>query len=210
MDAVGPAETNQMKLHLPNADVSLHADFIAPDVADALLETFVSGLPWEQRDVVVKGATYPQPRLTAWFGDPGESYTYSGLTLQPHAWTPELDMVRDMIEAKCGIRFNSALANLYRTNRDSIGMHSDSEPELGRDPTIASISLGRERDFVLAPRKGREGRRTVVRLPHGSLLLMGPGTQPNWLHGIDKETAPSTRVRVNLTFRTIIPKDQRR
>lgn len=198
-----------INLHLPNADVRLMDDFIPQDLADRLLEALKRTLPWEQRDVVVQGRTYAQPRLTAWFGDSGEQYTYSGLTLTPHPWTPELEWVRTRIEKVTGIRFNSALANLYRSNRDSIGMHSDSEPELGRDPIIASVSLGREREFILAPKKGREGRRTPVRLPHGSLLLMGSGTQPNWLHGIDKESAPSTLERVNLTFRTILPKGKR-
>ena len=188
---------------LPNADVRLDADFLPRDQADALLARLVATLPWEQRDVVVQGRTFPQPRLTSWHGDAG-AYTYSGLTLEAKPWTPELDLIRDRIEAATGIRFNSVLANLYRAGRrDSIGMHSDSERELGRQPTIASVSLGRERDFVLAPKKGRPGARTALRLPHGSLLVMAGRTQDDWLHGVDKEAAPSPAARLNLTFRTI-------
>lgn len=195
---------DMMNLHLPNADVRLDAGFLTTDEADALLAALASTVPWEQRDVVVQGRTYAQPRLTAWFGDSDEPYTYSGLTLHPNAWTPELERLRDMIETRTGVRFNSALANRYRSNRDSIGMHSDSERELGPDPIIGSISLGREREFVMAPKKGRAGRRTPIRLPHGSLLMMGAGTQINWMHGIDKEAVPSDQERINITFRTIL------
>jgi len=193
-----------MNLHLPNADVRLDAQFLTKTEADALLAALTGTVAWEQRDVVVQGRTYAQPRLTAWFGDTDEPYTYSGLTLHPSPWTPDLERLRDLIAERTGVRFNSALANRYRSNRDSIGMHSDSERELGPDPIIGSISLGREREFVMAPKKGRAGRRTPIRLPHGSLLMMGAGTQINWMHGIEKETVPSDQERINITFRTIV------
>lgn len=190
-------------IHLPNADVRLDETFIPYGDATALYDRLARDLPWEQRDVTVQGRVFQQPRLTSWHGDAG-SYTYSGLTLEAKPWTEDLIAIRDRLEAELGIRFNSVLANLYRAGRrDSIGMHSDSERELGRFPTIASISLGRERAFILAPKKGREGSRTALRLPHGSLLVMAGATQDNWLHGVDKEAAPSPEGRINLTFRTI-------
>ena len=195
-----------MDLHLANARVTLDPSFLAEPDADRLLAALTRDIPWEQRDVVVNGRTFPQPRLTAWFGDAGRSYTYSGLTLEPNPWTPELAEIRDRIAEATGIRFNSALANRYRAGRrDSIGMHSDSERELegSPDPIIASVSLGRDCDFRLVPKKGRPGAPAKVRLTHGSLLLMGRGTQPNWLHGIDKEAAPAASDRINLTFRNI-------
>lgn len=193
----------KMNLHLPGADVQLISNFLNTEEADALFQRLQDDLPWEQRDVVVHGTRYPQPRLTSWHGDAG-SYTYSGLTLQAGAWTPDLEWVRQKIEEQTGILFNSMLANLYRKGRrDSIGMHSDSERELGNDPFIVSLSLGRVRDFILAPKKGRDGKRTVLPLPHGSLLIMGKGTQKNWMHGIEKEAQPSPAARINLTFRNM-------
>ena len=194
-----------MDLHLPGADVRLDREFMTRADADRLFAEIERTTPWQQRDVVIGGRTIPQPRLTSWHGDAG-SYTYSGLTLEAEPWTEAIAEVRDMIEASLGVRFNSVLANLYRAGRrDSIGMHSDNERELGRHPTIASVSLGRERGFVLAPRKGRDGRRTVVALPHGSLIVMAGSTQDNWLHGVDKEALPSPAARINLTFRNIRP-----
>lgn len=201
----GSRERTQMNLHLENADVNLIPGFLPDADAARLLAALRDTLPWEQRDVVVQGRTYPQPRLTAWFGDAEGSYTYSGLTLEPNPWTAELAEIRDRIEAETGVRFNSMLANRYRAGRrDSIGMHSDSERELGPDPLIASVSLGRDCDFRMAPKKGRPGKAIKVRLTHGSLLVMGSGTQVNWVHGIEKEAAPSTSDRINLTFRNIL------
>lgn len=192
-----------MNLHLPGADVTLHADFLPRDEADTLLRTLIETLPWQQRDVTVQGRSYPQPRLTAWFGDAG-AYTYSGLTLEAEPWTPELARLRDLIEERTGVRHNSVLANHYRAGRrDSIGMHSDDEVELGRDPEIASVSLGEERPFVLAPKPWIKAERTEIPLPHGSLLVMRGQTQRNWRHGVDKPSMPSKASRVNLTFRTI-------
>jgi alkylated DNA repair dioxygenase AlkB len=44
------------------------------------------------------------------------------------------------------------LANLYRDGNDTMGWHSDDEPELGAQPIIASLSLGATRKFVLKSR----------------------------------------------------------
>ena len=100
--------------------------------------------------------------------------------------------------------FNSVLLNYYRDNRDSIGFHSDDEPELGEQPVIASLSLGEERMFILKHKRLKLVGPVYVRLASGSLLLMKGDTQRCWRHGILKESR-SCGPRVNLTFRQIIP-----
>src|SRR5690606_24762188 len=98
---------------------------------------------------------------------------------------------------------NSVLANLYRDGRDSMGWHSDDEPELGPAPVIASLSLGATRRFSLRHRC-RAGQRVDLELPHGSLLLMRGATQANWQHAVPR-TARAVGPRINLTFRYVIP-----
>jgi alkylated DNA repair dioxygenase AlkB len=105
------------------------------------------------------------------------------------------------VEAASGRRFNSVLLNYYRDGRDSMGMHSDNEPELGPEPAIASVSLGAERTFVLQHTATRE--RVRIALTDGSLLLMAGSLQHHWSHGINK-TARPIGSRVNLTFRLIV------
>ena len=57
-------------------------------------------------------------------------------------WTDLLLDIRKRVETVTGESFNSVLLNYYRDNRDSMGFHSDFEPELGDRPVIASVSLG--------------------------------------------------------------------
>jgi alkylated DNA repair dioxygenase AlkB len=149
--------------------------------------------------VTVFGQRHLQPRLTAWHGE--ASYTYSGLTLDPLPFTPLLQQIRAAVEAATGCRFNSVLLNYYRDGRDSMGMHSDDEPELGAEPAIASVSFGATRTFIL--RHKRSKRTVKLELDDGSLLFMSGALQKNWLHGINK-TARTHSARVNLTFRQIL------
>jgi alkylated DNA repair dioxygenase AlkB len=154
--------------------------------------------PWRQESMVVYGKRHLQPRLTAWYGE--ASYTYSGLKLDPLPWTPLLRAIRTAVEAACGQRFNSVLLNRYRDGRDSMGMHSDDEPELGAEPAIASLSYGSTRSFILRHKRNKQTVRLA--LDEGSLLLMSGKLQENWLHGINK-SARSLGERINLTFRYI-------
>ena len=145
-----------------------------------------------------------QPRLVAWFGDPGAAYTYSGLQLVPEPWSERLGSLRARTEGAAGHPFNSVLCNLYRDGNDSMGLHADAEPELGPNPVIASVSLGATRRFVLRHAKDR-GERLDLDLAGGSLLVMSGTTQHFWRHGVPKQKK-ITDSRINLTFRRILPR----
>ena len=108
--------------------------------------------------------------------------------------------LRETVEAVSGRRFNSVLLNYYRDGRDSMGMHSDNEPELGPNPAIASVSFGATRTFVLQHKTSKE--RIRIALTDGSLLLMAGSLQHHWVHGINK-ISRIIGPRVNLTFRFI-------
>jgi alkylated DNA repair dioxygenase AlkB len=82
-----------------------------------------------------------------------------------------------------------------------MGWHADDEAELGRDPVIASVSLGATRRFRLRHRK-RPNLKLDVPLPHGSLLCMSGPTQHHWLHALPKCRA-AVGERINLTFRLV-------
>ncbi|MEO1452156.1 MAG: alpha-ketoglutarate-dependent dioxygenase AlkB, partial [Bacteroidota bacterium] len=86
--------------------------------------------------------------------------------------------------------------------QDSMGWHSDDEPELGSNPVIASISLGAERDFQLRHKSRSDLPTETLRLTHGSLLLMAGPTQHHWKHQLPKRKRVS-EPRINLTFRQI-------
>lgn len=169
---------------------------------DDILRQLVADTPWRQETLVVWGKVFPQPRLVAWYGESDSVYSYSGINLTPLPWTDLLLPIRKRVEMVAGSSFNSVLLNYYRDNRDSMGFHSDDEPELGERPIIASLSLGDERTFVLKHKTKEFVKPVRLRLASGSLLLMKGETQRHWKHGIAKETRPCGP-RVNLTFRRV-------
>ncbi len=160
-------------------------------------------LDWRQLPVRLFGKSIPQPRLTAFYADPGISYRYSGLTLHGQAWTPDLALIRALVERYSGFAFNSVLCNLYRDGDDYMGWHADDEPELGLQPAIASVSFGAARRFVFKPKSGAKERREFL-LAAGSLLVMSGDLQEHWLHQLPK-ARKIEEARINLTLRQIKP-----
>jgi alkylated DNA repair dioxygenase AlkB len=142
-----------------------------------------------------------QPRLTAWYGDHDKPYTYSGLTMQPHAWTNSLRAIKERIETVAGVRFTSALLNLYRNEQDSMGWHRDNERELGPHPVIGSVSFGATRIFQFRKYKTKDVK-IPVDLSAGSFLLMRGETNHYWEHQVAKTNEP-VKKRINITFRII-------
>lgn len=110
--------------------------------------------------------------------------------------------IKSRVEALAGTNFNSGLLNYYRDQQDSMALHSDDEPELGKQPIIASLSLGEERTFIMKHKLDKSLKTVRLKLASGSLLLKKADTQHFWKHGIDKEKHPC-RPRVKFTFRRI-------
>lgn len=158
-------------------------------------------MAWRQERIRVYGREHAVPRLTAWYGDRGATYTYSGIRHEPQPWSPTLVAMRERIEAAAGARFNSVLLNRYRTGADSNGWHADDEPELGPAPVIASVSLGAARRFALR-RRGETRRLVTLVLEHGSLLIMSGRSQQEYQHTVPKEARVAGE-RINLTFRLV-------
>ena len=189
-------------LDLPEAEVVFYPAFFPKAEADRLLERLVETTEWRQDSMKMFGQLKPLPRLTAWYGDPGTRYVYSGIVNEPLPWTAAIAEVKHAAEAASGVAFNGVLLNRYRSGRDSMGWHADDEPEFGDEPVIASVSFGGSRTFQLKHKRRKELKESVE-LTHGSLLVMSGGTQANWLHQVPK-TAKPVAERLNLTFRRIV------
>lgn len=193
-------------LPMPDATVIYQPGWLSASLADQLKQQLESELNWHQDTIKLYGKLVKIPRLQAWHGDSDAIYAYSGLRMQPAPWTPALHDLRKQISRQQGVEFNSVLGNWYRHGQDSMGMHADNEPELGREPVIASVTLGQARPFVFHHLP--TGTRSRVLLEHGSLLIMRGTTQQFYHHGIAK-TAKSIGDRINLTFRYIYPQQNR-
>jgi len=84
------------------------------------MRQFIETVPWQQRMITMYGKQLITPRLTAWYGDTGKGYTFSGSKFDPLPWTPELALIREKVEAIAGSGFNSVLLNYYRDGNDSV------------------------------------------------------------------------------------------
>jgi len=188
------------ELQLPDATLHYCSGFLDAGKADRVMQALQQQVNWRQDRVRLFGREHLIPRLQAFHSDPGIHYTYSGLRLAGTSWLPVLLPIKARLEAVCDQPFNALLLNLYRDGQDAMGWHADNEPELGRNPVIASLSLGATRRFRLRHNDSRDTH--SLELEHGSLLLMSGPTQHHWQHCLPRSKrchAP----RINLTFRLI-------
>jgi alkylated DNA repair dioxygenase AlkB len=156
---------------------------------------------WPDNRYIVAGRQFTLPRLQTWHADAGIRYSYSNNLLETRSWSPLLLEIRAKVEALLNFSFNSVLVNLYRNGDDYVGWHSDNEPELGEQPFIASLTFGAERVFEFRHKKSLQQGQLLLR--SGTLLIMQPNFQHNWLHSVplDKRVQAG---RINLTFRKVV------
>lgn len=193
-------------------ELLLWSSWLANEERESLLEHLrSSAVPWQQPHVRVFGRLHPVPRLVCWYGDPGCSYRYSGLSHAPLPWTAPLASLRDQLADRLGWGFNSLLLNRYRSGEDRMGWHADDEAELAADHPIASLSLGVMRTLRFRPRPAAvrgvpslaSGQPPLaLDLADGDLLLMESPTQEHWQHALPSRLRRSGE-RINLTFRLI-------
>ncbi|WP_226804924.1 alpha-ketoglutarate-dependent dioxygenase AlkB family protein [Agriterribacter humi] len=185
-----------------DGEAYLFPEFFSKEESEQLWEALQKNIHWKQEPVVIMSKKVMQPRLTAWYGDEGKSYRYTGITMHPHPWTKELLLIKERIEELSGQVFNTALLNCYRNGNDSIGWHRDNEKSLGINPVIGSVSFGAARYFHFRHYQQKHIKEKILLTP-GSFLLMKGETQHKWFHSIQKEPH-ITGGRINITFRTII------
>lgn len=166
--------------------------FLDKKTSDELYQQLVDEIEWEEREIKMFGKVYMQPRLIKWYGD--KAYSYSKQEFQAQKMPPAIDSLKEDIEEYTKTNYNSVLINWYRNEYDSMGKHSDDEKELGDKPTIASISLGEEREFVIINKVMK--KRIKIHLQHGSLLVMSKDSQKDYWHELPK-SKQKKRGRIN-------------
>lgn len=184
--------------------VATRPGWLPPAEAEALMGPLFEEVLWTVHRIRMFGRWVDSPRLSCWMGDPEAAYRYSGALFEPEPWHPAIRALLPALQAACGARFNSVLLNRYRHGRDSMGWHSDDEPELGPEPVIASLSLGAERRFLLRM-KADHAIKAAFRLQHGDLLVMRGDCQHVAQHALPK-MARAAGERINLTFRWVNPR----
>lgn len=180
--------------------IEFHPSFLTEKESSTLFSHFHETLPWQQGKIKLFGKEHRIPRLESFHSEEGKKYSYSGKTLPDHPFDVHLLELKERVENLTGLHFNCVLVNLYRNGVDSNGWHADNETELGKNPVIASVSLGAARRFDL--KHNTTGQKVRFELTNGSLLLMGGALQHHWKHCIPKQPKIHEG-RINLTFRNI-------
>lgn len=183
-------------------EVYLYPEFFSVEESNFLFKNLFNEVQWKQEPIVISGKQVMQPRLTALYGDFGKSYRYSGINMNPIEWSESLVFIKKRIEGMLNLQTSTALLNLYRNEQDSMGWHRDNERELGKNPTIVSVSFGATRTFLLRNYYDKE-LKFSLNLSNGSVLFMSGQTQHFWSHSVPK-LKDKTESRINITFRLII------
>ena len=176
--------------------VSFYPNFLTTEEIKTLFKKS-QNIEWARGEIIMYGKKISVPREESLFGD-DLNYSYRGVKIKAEPWPDFLLDLRNRIQAISGFLFNFAVGNRYLTGKDSIGWHSDDFPQIGKRPPIASLSLGSTRRFKLKHKA--TGKIVDYDLESGTLLIMLPGCQDDWLHAVPK-TAKEVGKRINWTFR---------
>jgi alkylated DNA repair dioxygenase AlkB len=202
MDDLFP-QNNQQAISLTQhlGSLSCYPGWLIPSECRHYFQLFHNELDWETETLQMAGKKVQSPRLVAWYGNEGEIYRYSGTSYTALPWHPALYEIKEKLCTEFNASINSVLTNLYRSGKDSVGWHADSEKELGKQPIIFSLSLGASRyfDYRLQYKSTHKQR---IELHAGTLLIMQGDFQQYWQHQVPKQLKV-TEPRINLTFRFI-------
>jgi len=225
-----PAASPQILNNPPDLDILYYKPYIPAPTAKTLFHHLRRSLPFYRVKYSIKRGTLETsvttPRFTTVFGldstavftpnddKPVDARTGKPLPAGSYRCRPRpipscLASLLTHTERTTGANFNFALVNYYASGNDSIAFHSDSESFLGPNPTIASITLGSPRDFLLKHKptpSNHPSETKAMKLPlaSGDMLLMQGRTQSHWLHSIPKRKGPvggDGGGRINITFR---------
>lgn len=241
-------EDKKIIVERDGALIELYSDFMPANEANELYKELKNLTAWHIGETLTKGGLKNTPRLVMGLINPsvkGELMHYPGTGRVPEkvevlpdistsssevlsdthnsseVFTPLLLAAHEKIKLLTGETFNYAYLNYYRDGKDYINYHSDKEEVLEEGSTIASLSLGATRDFVIRHIKDTrlaqdmsddklrlealEAAKQTIPLKSGSLLLMKKQTQKVYHHHVPKRLNVKSP-RINITFRHI--KDQ--
>ena len=144
-----------------------------------LFEILTTGLRWHHHRRPMFERIVDVPRLVA--GIPGDGPGH-----------PILDQVVDALAARYGVLLDRIGAAWYRDGHDSVAWHGDRVGRVTTIATVATVSLGEPRPFLVRPATG--GSSTRFHLGHGDLVVMGGTMQRTHHHCVPKQAHAGPRV----------------
>jgi|SRR5579885_1401037 len=189
--------------HVPGFLTAQLADQLGAAIVEETSNRWVAQLTynkgWPAR--IDKGHTMAR------FGAPGVTYTYKGKPKPMYEFTPALRQALVRVDLALGTAFNCVVVNTYEPG-SGLYPHRDGNyiPQLGNTPTIAALSFGATRTFLLHPvdpttnKRIRGATPTSVELANGDLFVMYGDCDTRFHHSIP-EQPDRQGTRISLTFR---------
>jgi alkylated DNA repair dioxygenase AlkB len=189
-----------------NAHAGVLHDFLPVDFANDLFTHLTSLDVYTSPIFRIYGKDIPIPRGQVAYGS--RPYTYSGIVVTPRPWSeqPLLLKTKEIVQHLSGEEFDYVLVNMYNGGSNYISWHADDEADIALGSTIASVSLGQARRFLLRRKYSKGEKPTQVSefpATHNVLLTMGGlNFQRDFKHSVPKQPR-ATGQRINLTFRKL-------
>ena len=147
--------------------------------ADALFAAIFDAAPWAEHERPMYDRMVVEPRLTTRRWD--------------HA-PPPVPAMADALTRRYRTDLTTVSANLYRDGRDSVAWHGDRVGRRRSHTTVAIVSLGAPRRFLLRPVGGGPSVRLTP--GPGDLLVLGGTCQRTWQHCVPKCASAGPRISV--------------
>lgn len=147
--------------------------------ADELFDLVIETATWRESDRPMYDRMVAVPRL----------YT--------RPWPDAPAIVHDMAAAlgnRYGTTLDAVSANLYRDGNDSVAWHGDRVGRRRMHSTVALLTLGEARRFLLRPKGG--GPSIAYDPAPGDLLVLGGTCQTTWEHCVPKRAHAGPRISV--------------
>lgn len=197
MNSLFPFDAN-INLLPYDGEVYYYEQVIERQLQENYFQRLLQEIDWKHDELLLFGKRVITSRKVAWYADENFAYSYSNSIKIALKWTATLLELKKIVEAATESKYNSCLLNLYHSGEEGMGWHSDNEPELVNNSSIASLSLGSTRKFAFKHKES--GKKVELFLEGGSLLDMKGEVQHFWKHTLPK-SKKITKPRINLTFR---------
>jgi len=151
---------------------------------DALMDELVTKTAWREEQRMMYERLVTVPRLVANLPEDGPGH-------------PLLVEIQQILGHRYGVAFPRVSLGYYRSGADSVAWHGDTIARELPEALVATVSLGGPRRFLLRPKGGGGGTRSVaLSLGLGDLLIMGGTCQRTWQHSIPKVAHAAPRLAV--------------
>ena len=148
------------------------------EVFDQLMVT----VPWTNRDAPRDECFMSLVPLEYTYGK-GFTRTYTSINM-----TPTILKIMEYINKDTGATYDICFLNYYKSDKEHLGWHADDSPEMDEEHPIGVVSFGAER-YIWVKGKNVTGNipnEDKYLLKNGSLFIMPPGFQKDYLHKIPK------------------------